>query len=127
MGQPRQRINYHLGLLRKAGLVRPAGTRPKRGLTERLYQASAWAYELAPELLTPALQARDRPGDAAADFGMRKTVRFKDEDQRAAFAVYVEAAVRNAIENHTHTAAIDADKTETWSVLVETRRSAQAA
>jgi hypothetical protein len=52
---------------------------------------------------------------------MRKTVRFKDEDQRAAFAVYVEAAVRNAIENHTHTAAMDADKTRAFDLDVALR------
>lgn len=51
IGQARQKVNYHLRALADAGLLEPAGERPRRGLTEKLYQASARSYALAPNVL----------------------------------------------------------------------------
>jgi DNA-binding transcriptional ArsR family regulator len=44
LGQPRQRVNYHLKELEKAGLVERTGTRAKGNLVERLYRAVARTF-----------------------------------------------------------------------------------
>ena len=54
---PRQKVNYHLRTLGAHGLVHEVGTRQRRGLRERLVQASATAYLVGPDAL----------GDLAAD------------------------------------------------------------
>ena len=54
---PRQKVNYHLRTLEAHGLVHEVGTRQRRGLRERLGQASATAYLVGPDAL----------GDLAAD------------------------------------------------------------
>lgn len=38
LGLPRQRVNYHLRRLEAAGLIELDSTRPRRGVTERLYR-----------------------------------------------------------------------------------------
>lgn len=48
---PRQKVNYHLRQLEKAGLVEQVGTRQRRGLTERLVRATASHYLVAPDTL----------------------------------------------------------------------------
>lgn len=57
LGLPRQQVNYHLRALETHGLVTFVGERPRRGLTERLFRASAAGYVLSPAVL----------GDLAAD------------------------------------------------------------
>jgi len=57
MGLPRQRVNYHLRTLETHGLVHLVREQPRRGLTERVMQASAAAYVVSPGAL----------GQAAAD------------------------------------------------------------
>lgn len=49
LGQPRQRINYHVRELERAGLVREVGTRPRGNRMERLVQATASHYLIAPD------------------------------------------------------------------------------
>ncbi len=51
IGEPRQKVNYHLRALERHGLVRFVGERPRRGLTERLVVASARAYVVSPAAL----------------------------------------------------------------------------
>ncbi|MFN3258129.1 MAG: helix-turn-helix domain-containing protein [Ilumatobacter sp.] len=51
LGEPRQKINYHLRALEEAGLVELVEERPRRGLTERVMVASARSYVLSPEVL----------------------------------------------------------------------------
>lgn len=51
LGLPRQKVNYHLRLLERHGLVEFVEDRPRRGLTERVVVASASSYALAPEVL----------------------------------------------------------------------------
>jgi DNA-binding transcriptional ArsR family regulator len=51
LGQPRQKINYHLRTLEEHGLVHLVEERPRRGLTERVLMASARSYVLSPEVL----------------------------------------------------------------------------
>lgn len=57
LGEPRQKVNYHLRTLEDHGLVRLVEERPRRGLTERVMVASARSYVLSPEVL----------GESAAD------------------------------------------------------------
>ncbi len=57
LGETRQKVNYHLRALENHGLVERCGDRPRRGLTERLFVASADSYVLSPAVL----------GDHAAD------------------------------------------------------------
>lgn len=51
IGEPRQRVNYHLRELEKAGLVRTVGERRKGNCNERLVQAVATSYLVSPEVL----------------------------------------------------------------------------
>lgn len=50
LGESRQRINYHLRELEKAGLVELVELRPRRGCTERVVRASARAVVMEPEV-----------------------------------------------------------------------------
>lgn len=54
LGLPRQRINYHLRLLEKHGLVEVASTRAWGGLTERHLVATAAGYVVSPDALGAA-------------------------------------------------------------------------
>lgn len=57
LDKPRQKINYHLRALEDHELVTLVEERPRRGLTERIMQASARSYVISPNVL----------GDLAAD------------------------------------------------------------
>lgn len=57
LGEPRQKVNYHLRALEDHGLVRLVEQRQRRGLKERVMTASARSYVLSPTVL----------GDRAAD------------------------------------------------------------
>ena len=64
LGESRQKLNYHLRALLDAGLLEPAGERPRRGLTEKLYRASARAYTVSPEVLGSLAPSPDDFRDA---------------------------------------------------------------
>jgi DNA-binding transcriptional ArsR family regulator len=66
LGLPPARVNHHVRRLRDARLIRRAGSRRVRNLTETLYIAVARTYVLT-EALTPGheLRRRFRAGDAA--------------------------------------------------------------
>jgi DNA-binding transcriptional ArsR family regulator len=51
LGEPRQKVNYHLRTLEEHGLVHLVEERARRGLTERVVQASARSYVLSPSVL----------------------------------------------------------------------------
>jgi DNA-binding transcriptional ArsR family regulator len=51
LGLPRQRVNYHVRELERAGFLRAAGRRRRRNLIEQRYVATARSYVLAPGLL----------------------------------------------------------------------------
>ena len=51
LGESRQRINYHLRELEKAGLVELVEERPRRGFTERVVRATARAVLVEPEVV----------------------------------------------------------------------------
>lgn len=66
VGMTRQRVNYHLRELEKAGLVELVEERRKGNCTERVMRASARSYLISPEVLgalgtdAPTGDARDR-------------------------------------------------------------------
>lgn len=51
LGLPRQRVGYHVRELERHGLVRYVGERRRGNCLERLMQASAYHYMIAPEAL----------------------------------------------------------------------------
>jgi DNA-binding transcriptional ArsR family regulator len=51
LGLPRQRVGHHVRALEAAGLLTHVGDRRKRNCVERLLQATARSYVLAPQLL----------------------------------------------------------------------------
>jgi len=51
LGLPRQKVNYHLRSLEEHGLVELVEQRPRRGLTERVLQATARSYVVSPGAL----------------------------------------------------------------------------
>ncbi len=59
LGLARQKVNYHLRLLEDHGLVGLVEQRQRRGLTERVVQASARSYIVSPSALGAA--APDAP------------------------------------------------------------------
>jgi DNA-binding transcriptional ArsR family regulator len=63
LGLPRQRVNYHIGRLRRAGFLVPAGRRKRRGLFEQRYVATAQAYVLDPAVLGPVRARTDLISD----------------------------------------------------------------
>lgn len=66
---PRQRVNYHVRALARAGFLRPAGRRRKRNWIEQRYVATSRSYVLAPEILGPlAPDWRSIADTASADY-----------------------------------------------------------
>ncbi|MEM9465582.1 MAG: helix-turn-helix domain-containing protein [Actinomycetota bacterium] len=51
LGISRQKANYHLKILEQHGLVEFVEERPRRGLTESVFRATAQSYALAPRAL----------------------------------------------------------------------------
>ena len=51
IGEPRQKVNYHVRTLEDVGLVEFVEERPRRGLTERIVQASARSYVVSPSVV----------------------------------------------------------------------------
>ena len=54
LGLPRQKVNYHLRALEAHGLLSQVDVRARRGLTERMLQATAAAYVVSPAALGAA-------------------------------------------------------------------------
>src|ERR1041385_5554577 len=63
VGLTRQRVNYHLRTLEAHGLVTLVREQRRRGLTERVMQASASAYVVSPGALGRAAAAPERAAD----------------------------------------------------------------
>jgi DNA-binding transcriptional ArsR family regulator len=60
---PRQRLNYHLKELEKAGLVELVEERRKGNCTERVLKATARAYTISPEVLGTLTRSPDAAPD----------------------------------------------------------------
>ena len=131
LGLPRQRVNYHVRELERAGFLRAAGRRRRRNLIEQRYVATARSYVLAPALLGPlapdwrsiadtasadyllalAEQVRSdvsRAADEAAAEGKRLSTlslksqfRFETPEERTRFAEAVRQALVEVIARHT--------------------------
>ena len=76
LGQPRQRVNYHLKALEGSGLVEKVGTRRAGNFVESLYRAAAGAFLVAPEVAwaNPRRMAalrRDQSLGALVEIGAR--------------------------------------------------------
>jgi DNA-binding transcriptional ArsR family regulator len=63
VGLPRQRVNYHLRTLEAHRLIGLVREQPRRGLTERVMQASAAAYVVSPGALGQAAADPERTAD----------------------------------------------------------------
>jgi hypothetical protein len=137
LGVPRQRVNYHLRLLEKHGLVEVAGTRVWGGLTERQLVASAAGYVVSPAALGAAAGAPRPAGDRLSAayvvalaarvvaevggmarnavrgrkrlpvYGLDAAVRFRSPADRAAFAEELTAAVNGLVSKYHDEAAPD--------------------
>ena len=60
LGLSRQVVNYHLRALEAHGLLTLVEERPRRGLTERVVQATARGYVVSPSVLGPLAADPDR-------------------------------------------------------------------
>ncbi len=123
LGLTRQQVNYHLRALEACGLVVLVEERPRRGLTERVVQATASSYVLSPTVLgalaaDPAradrlsanyllalasrtlrevgqlLAGATRAGRPLATLAIDADLRFATAADRAAFSDELAAAVR---------------------------------
>lgn len=145
LGQPRQRVNYHVRELERAGLVReveapPAAGRPRGGRAERLVQATASHYLIAPDALgrlsaDPAAvadrfsstyliavaarvvqdvaglrDAADAAGKQLPTLTLQAEVRFASPAAQHAFAEELAACVADLVRRH-HDAAAPAGRT----------------
>jgi DNA-binding transcriptional ArsR family regulator len=130
LSETRQKTNYHVKALLDAGLIKPAGERRRGNFVEQLYQSVAPAFVVAPEVAWSddrrgaALRAqvplehlvrlgatlqRDAIGllDRAAFDGeeipaaaVEASVRFRDEDSRAAFMHDYLAALKPLLKKY---------------------------
>lgn len=76
LGTTRQRVNYHLRELERVGLARVVEERKRRNCVERVLQATARAYLIAPEVLGAEPEtARDRFSSAWLVAQAARTVR----------------------------------------------------
>lgn len=127
LGLPRQRLNYHLRELERAGLVQCVGERRKGNCNERVLQTSAGAFMVNPAVLgdlgprpgpaadrasaaalagaaaetirsVAALEQRARTaGKRLATLTLEAEVRFASAEARAAFTEELTAAVARLV------------------------------
>ncbi len=129
LGSSRQKVNYHLRVLESHGLVEVVEERPRRGLTERVVQATASAYLVAPDVVDEhaadpsridrlssryllALAARtvkevldlsrraERADKKLPTLAIDADIRFRSAAERATFTAELAAAVRDLAARH---------------------------
>jgi DNA-binding transcriptional ArsR family regulator len=130
LGLPRQRVNYHVRTLERAGFLRPAGRARRGNMIEQRYVATARAFVLSPAVLGPvAADWRDIGDTASAAYllalaeqmradieraqaeaqaddqristiCLKSQFRFETAAQRTEFAAAVREAVIGAIARH---------------------------
>ena len=135
VGQPRQKVNYHLRELERHGLIELVEQRRKGNMTERVLQATASSYVISPAALAAvapdpqrspdrlsarwllALAARlvsdvgtlitsaTRAGKKVATFALDGEVRFASAADRAAFAEELAKAVIGLVAKYHNDAA----------------------
>ncbi len=84
IGQPRQKVNYHVRALESLGLVELVEERPRRGLTERVVQATADGYVLSPAVLGANAATVDRTDRLSMRYLVALAARMIDEVGRMA-------------------------------------------
>jgi len=89
LGEPRQRVNYHVKELERVGLIRPAGERRTGNLTENLYRAVAASFVVSPRL---AWVDPRRAGALAEQVALENLVAVGERLQRAAAELLDRAA-----------------------------------
>lgn len=134
MGLPRQRVNYHLRELEKAGLLEVVEERRKGNCVERIVRASARSYLISPEALgrlgSPPEEPQDgfsasylmnlaakairevallsnvprAAGRRLATISLGTRVRFKDATSRNAFAEELATALGRLVAKYHHDA-----------------------
>jgi DNA-binding transcriptional ArsR family regulator len=89
LGEPRQKVNYHVKELERAGLVRRVGERRAGNLMESLYQAVASTFVVSPRL---AWTDPRRVGALADQAALESLVAAGERLQRAAALLLDRAA-----------------------------------
>jgi DNA-binding transcriptional ArsR family regulator len=89
LGEPRQKVNYHVKELERAGLVGLVGERRSGNLTESLYQAVASTFVVSPRL---AWVDRPRTGALAEQVALENLVAVGERLQRSAAQLLDRAA-----------------------------------
>jgi DNA-binding transcriptional ArsR family regulator len=117
VGQPRQKVNYHLRELERHGLLELVEERRKGNMTERVLQATASSYVISPAALAavepdPAVGARlvrdvgtlitgaTKAGKRVATYALDGEVRFATAQDRAAFAEELTNAVTGLVAKY---------------------------
>ena len=131
LGESRQKVNYHVRQLRDAGFLRAANRRPRRGLVEQNYVATARAYVIVPEAAGVASPNLEELADATsaarlvalatrmqgeltavvhsaaaeqrrvATLSINADVRFESAEQRTNFGLALQHAVESIVAEHT--------------------------
>lgn len=135
MELPRQKINYHLRLLEKHGLIELVEERRKGNCTERILQAAAASYLISPATLAAVapdprrrpdrlsarwllalagqlvrdlgqlLSASERAGQRLATFALDGELRFASAADRADFTEQLSTAIANLVARYHDDAA----------------------
>ncbi len=130
LGETRQKVNYHVRQLHRAGLLRPAGRRKKRNMVEQRFVATARAYVLAPQIVGPlaaeaaqvadvlsashlvalasqaqaelatVMEAASAQGKRVATLSLTAELRFESAEQRESFTRALQAALTKVIAGH---------------------------
>ncbi len=130
LGEARQKVNYHVRQLHRAGLLRPAGRRKKRNMVEQRFVATARAYVLAPQLVGPlaaeaaqvadalsaaylvalasqaqaelatVMQAAGAQGKRVATMSVSAEMRFESAEQREGFARALQSGLAQVVAEH---------------------------
>ncbi len=123
LGLTRQKVNYHVRTLQKAGFLELSGQEKRRGCTERLFRPAARSYLICPDLLgdlqadpeklqdrfssaylitlaarlardvARLRQGADQAGKRLATLALQVDVRFASAERRHAFAEELTEAV----------------------------------
>lgn len=79
LGEPRQKINYHLRMLEEHGLVELVEERPRRGVTERIMVATAGSYAISPAAIGDTAVRPDRVDRLSSRYLIAVAARMLDE------------------------------------------------
>jgi DNA-binding transcriptional ArsR family regulator len=85
LGLPRQRVNYHVRALERAGFLKPAGRARKRNMIEQRYVSTSRAFALSPGILGPVGADWREIGDTgSADYLLALAEQVRFDVERAA-------------------------------------------